>query len=205
MNSSCPCASESNLNSPGAIRSWIDIQHLCPKNPLDLIAYAKINTLVGVYGDVSSFSTPSAGWITSPFSIAGSPVCIARGSDNLLNVANATDWNFSHPTANLDSTLTPVLRKVIFLRGGTDWQMNIPLDLGEATYNDLQLSFRDNAGTRGDIQGTVPVISFGGGNFTGLVTLSLVTKIKCRVSMALRAIDTNNNWSMFEMEWIVTD
>ncbi len=99
-------------------------------------------------------------------------------------------------------TLAPPPAKVIFLRGGPAWEMSIPINFGGATYNDLQLSFRDNAGTRGDYAGTVPVIAFQG-LFTGAQTLSVTLKSPGRISMGLRSIDLSGNWSMFEMEWII--
>lgn len=193
-----------NCKKQGPITSWYDLQRTCPKDPRELIAYAAINTTVGVFTNSTTFISPPTTWITSPFSIAGNPTCIALGSDSGLQVADAQQWNFSHLTANVDSKLAPPLKKLLFLRGGTNWQMNTLLNLGGATYNDIQLSFRDNAATRGDAQGTVPVFSFTGGSLTGLVTLSLVFKIFGQANLALRAIDGSSNYSMFELELIVT-
>lgn len=78
----------------------------------------------------------------------------------------------------------------------------ISLAFGGVTYNDLQLSFRDNAGTRGDAQGTIPVISWTG-SFTGNQTLGLVFKQPGKVVLMLRAINAAGDWSAFEMEIII--
>lgn len=68
--------------------------------------------------------------------------------------------------------------------------------------SNIQLSFRDNAGTRGDQSGTIPVISFTG-SFTGSKNLVLTLKQLGHVVMGLRAIDSLGAWSMYESEWII--
>ena len=70
-------------------------------------------------------------------------------------------------------------------------------------YVNFELSYRDNAGTRGDAQGTVPVISFSGTSFTDPLVLYVTLKQVGHVSMGLRAIDNAGNWSMYESEWII--
>ncbi len=193
---SCHC------NEPSVITSWIDWQNQIPRNPQDFIARAKIGGAIGAYVNSTSFHTYSGTIIASPFAYNGDPTCAALGTDSLQNVADAAQWNFGHITRNSGATLAPPLAKVIFLRAGTDWEMSIPLNLGGATYNELELRYRDNAGTRGDYAGTVPVIAFQG-IFTGSQTLAVTLKNTGRVSMGLRGIDQSGNWSMFEMEWIV--
>jgi hypothetical protein len=124
------------------------------------------------------------------------------GTDNLQTVADADQWNFQHLTAKIgDGTIAPPLLKVIFLRTGTQWKNTIQLSLGGVTYNDLQLSFRDNAATRGDCRSTIPVISFTGGALTGTINLDVVLKTTGHFMIGLRAIDGSANKSMFEMEW----
>jgi hypothetical protein len=63
------------------------------------------------------------------------------------------------------------------------------------------LSFRDNAATRGDFAGTIPVISFTGMNYTGNTSLEVTLKQLGTVIMGLRAINAAGDYSMFEMEW----
>lgn len=167
-----------------------------------MIARAEFGGSVGAYADSATFHTYSGTIVASPFVYTGTPTCSALGTDSLQRVTDADQWNFSHMTRNSSAMLAPPLAKVIFLRGGVAWEMSIPINFGGATYNDLQLSFRDNAGTRGDYAGTVPVIAFQG-LFTGAQTLALTLKRPGRISMGLRAIDLSGNWSMFEMEWII--
>lgn len=117
-------------------------------------------------------------------------------------VADANQWNFRHQTVNLASDLAPPLQKVIYLRGGRQWQMDIFLDLG-TTATDLQLSFLDNAGTRGDYAGTIPVINFAG-PIASPAKLSITLKDFGKVSMGLRMIDSvSGDWSMYEMDWVI--
>ena len=193
---SCTC------NAPSIVNSWINWLDQPPQNPLDLVANAKFGGAIGAYANSATYINPPGSQVASPFAYNGTPTCAALGADNQQNVADANQWNFSHQTRNASATLALPLQRVIFLRGGTQWEMSIPINFGGATYSDLQLSFRDNAGTRGDMSGTVPVIAFSG-LFTGSQTLTVTLKQLGRVNMGLRVIDGSAQWSMFEMEWII--
>ncbi|HET7152621.1 MAG TPA: Ig-like domain-containing protein, partial [Candidatus Kapabacteria bacterium] len=114
------------------------------------------------------------GWNPTLFTLQSAPLCSALGTDNLQSVANANQWNAMHRTANLATN--PALVNTIFLRGGLFWKMAIPLNLGSLSYPSIQIGFRNNAGTRGDCQGTYPVISFAQRNYTGSVTLNVTLK-----------------------------
>lgn len=186
--------------TPGQSQSWIDLQHAKPIDVLALIANAYIGSTQGSFANSSNFGT-SATWATNPFTIASNPTCTALGTDNVQKAADALQWTFQHQTGNVGATVPPPMRKVIFLRGGTDWQMEIPLDLGGSSYTDLQLSFRDNSGTRGDAQGTIPVVQWTG-SFTGSVTMKVTLKEEGRFVMGLRGL-TGSTVNMMEMEWIV--
>jgi hypothetical protein len=127
-----------------------------------------------------------------------------NGTDQTQNVSDASQWNFSHTTTNVASTLAPPLRKVVFLKAGTQWSNNIPMVLGAGTYTELQLSFLDNAATRGDAHGTIPVIRWTG-SFTGSVSLDLILKRSGRFTLGLLGIDNAGtpNYSMFELDVVV--
>ena len=198
------CASAASLvNGSGAKpRSWFDLQAMVPCCPLELIAWASVSGSTTAFSRSSTFLQST--WIASPFSIGPTlPACVALGTDQLQNVADGQQWNFQHLTGKIDSTVAPCMTKVIFLRGGTEWKNQIGISLGGATYNDLQLTYRDNAGTRGDAQGTVPVIAFTGGNLTGNIVLEVVLKRFGHFKMGLKGKDGSNNHSIFEMEWVV--
>ncbi|MEO5929807.1 MAG: hypothetical protein ABIR47_07735 [Candidatus Kapaibacterium sp.] len=191
-----------NCNSSDSVLSWIDWSNVEPQNPLDLIANATLNGVQGTFARSSNYWNPSS-WYSpgNPFTLANSPFCVALGTDSQQNIVDAAQWNMQHINAN--TTGAPPLRKVIFLRGGLNWEMHIPLAFGASTYIVTELSFRDNAGTRGDNQGTVPVISFSSASYTGNNTLNVTLKDFGRTVMGLLVKDNAGNFSMYESEWII--
>lgn len=183
--------------------SWIQWQKATPVSILDLVANAKLNNITGIYSNESDFATQT--WAASPITYQGTtlPTCSTLHTDNQQMVANAEQWNMQHLTRNVASTLAIPLQKVIFLRGGTHWQMTIPLNLS-ATLQKVELGFRDNAGTRGDGQSTYPVITFtnGGTGFSGNINLVVTLKQMGNFSMLLWGT-TGAAFSTFESEWII--
>jgi hypothetical protein len=133
--------------------------------------------------------------------LSSDPVCNALETDNQQMVAEAAQWNFQHQTRNTLSTLAPPLNKVIFLRGGNQWSNNIQIDFGGPAATGVMLTFRDNYGTRGDAQGTIPVILFAG-SYTGVKSFTVTLKTFGRVSMGIIAT-IGGQTSMYESEWIV--
>jgi hypothetical protein len=186
---------------PGSANSWIEWQHSNPVEILDLVANASIASTVGTFANSSNYGSP-ASWASNSFTITTAPTCAALGFDSGDKVANAAQWNFQHQTANLLTTNAIPLRKILYLRAGTQWEMSIPISLGGSTYTDIQLSFLNNAGTRGDAQGTVPVIQWTG-SFTGDVVLKVVLKVPGRFTIGLRAATGGGSTSMFDMGWVV--
>lgn len=186
-----------------SVQSWYDLPVQQPVDPRILIANSLIGVTQGVFARSSTFDAVS--WVASPFSLSGSVVCATLHTDDALAVAEAAQWNFSHQGANVDAGTPIPLRKVLFLRGGTSYEMSVGIDLGGATYTELQLSFRDNGATPGDFtgmgQGTVPIIKFTG-SFTGAQTLKVTLRMLGTFVMGLKATEGANN-SMFEMEWNV--
>lgn len=141
------------------------------------------------------------GWNSSLISLQGLPSCMANGTDDLQKVADANQWNIQHQTAYLGSSVVPSLQNVIFLRSGNLWKMGIPLNFGSLSYPDVQISFRNDAGTRGDCQGTIPAISFTARQYTGNVGLILTLKKLGNFIMGLRVIDPRGNYYMYESTW----
>jgi len=185
-----------------SIQRWNDFATMCPKNPLDIIAYADFNTDVGVLENSETFNTPVSVWSANTIALGGNSVS-ALGIDNKLKIQDALNWNFSHKTWDGDSAIAPPLKDMVFLRGGLEWQNDIAIELGGATYTNLQLSFLYNATTRGDKQGTVPVITFSG-TYTGTASLKLTLTTYGQVCMGLRAIASGTEaYSMYAMTWNV--
>ena len=191
---SCGCSGN------GRIESWNDWYDAPPQDPRDVIAYASINAVAGSFDRV----TPPAGaWSATPITFGAQlPTCHALETDNQLKVAEAQQWNFSHLTKSTLTNLPIPLDKVIFLRGGTEWEMQFLLDFGGDAVTDVYLTFRDNYGTRGDAQGTIPVITFTGGSFTNANLVQLTLKSYGRMSMAVVGTVLGND-TMYESEWIV--
>jgi hypothetical protein len=190
-----------NCNN-GPINSWIDWRNAMPQDPLDLIAYATLNGAPGVYTLSTSYAPTGSAWQPNTWGINGSILCKALGTDNVQKQADADQWNFQHQTQVPFSNAAPPLKNVIFLRGGTEWKMQIPLDV--VLCSDIQLSFRDNAGTRGDAQEAIPVILWSGAFPTGLVTLEITLKTTAQAVMGFKAIDTGSGQpTMYESEWII--
>ena len=155
---------------PSASQSWIDFIHAAPPNILDIIANATIGGTAGTFINSSTYAAPGT-WSAALTTVNANPTVVALGTDNLQNVADAAQWNFQHQTANLLAATAPPLQKILFLKAGTNFQNNIVLAMG-GTFTELQLGFRDAAGTRGDAQGTYPVIDWTG-SFGTTQTLGL--------------------------------
>lgn len=189
-------------NNGSNVQSWIDFSNLCPKTPLALIAWGKLGSTVGTYQNSSTYINPPGGWVTDGCSVSNEPFCSALQSDNQQMVADADQWNFSHLTRSDNSNLTPPLKKLIFLRGGNQWKMTLPITMGMNCTN-VQLSLLNNAATRGDAQGTVPVIDFNEGFSAGSVVDLEVTLLSFgQVTIGLRLLN-GSQYSMFAMDWVI--
>jgi hypothetical protein len=185
--------------SPAGAQSYIDWFHAMPPTPLDVIANASLGGTQGAFVNSSNFGTASS-WVTTPIAVASpSPQVAALETTNAQMTADATQWNMSHLTADLVATMPSAITKIIFLRGGNQWQNNINLTLG-GTPLTIQLGFRDALPTRGDAQGTWPVIQWTG--VSGPQILSVTLNVTGRFIMGIRAFDGANT-SLLESEWIV--
>ena len=186
----------------GNIRNWNDFSNEYPQDPLDLISLATVYGVVGTWERVANYARPlgPSPWILTPYTITGECIVSTNGTDQIQNVSDADQWNFRNITTNVASTTAPPLRKVVFMKAGIGWTNSLPITTA-ATINELQLSFADNAATRGDAQGTIPVIRFLG-PVTGATNLLLVLKKPGRFTLGLNAIDNivPPNYSMLELD-----
>ncbi len=187
------------------IQSWNDLPVVNPLDPRNVVANSQFGLAQGVFKRSTTFLQGS--WAASAINFTGLANCSSLHGDDQLTVNNANQWNFSHKVVNTDSSLAIPMRKVMFMRGGRQWQMNIELDLGTTPYSDIQLSLRDNAASAGDFldstSGSIPVISYSG-TFTAHQMFNVTIFNLGRVSMGL--VMKNNDtgaYSMFEMEWVV--
>jgi hypothetical protein len=196
----------SPLLVPGA-KSWYDFYNAVPRSPLDLIAcaatYEPTGGLIskGVLKNNSTILDPTATWQTDVMSVGGLPVCKALGTDDKEKEADAAQWNFSHKTWYESGNVAPPLHKVLFLRAGTDWKMSIPLQM-TATLQTLFVTFRNNLATRGDAQGTIPVLELSIADNSAFI-LEVTLRFSAHVSMALIHTDSEESFRAYESEWLI--
>ena len=185
----------------GPITSWYDLENHSPKNPFDLIAFAQF---AGVNGEFE-YSTEFLGTngATTPLSLAAGGSLGAWGSDSGQKMGDADMWTMQHKMVNVSNLVPPPLHKLAFLRGGMEWKNTLLVDVA-VDLDYMMLSFLENAGTRGDAQGTVPVIRFDGPIIAGQHPLVLTLKTFGEVSMGLKTLaTTSGDKAMMEMDWVI--
>lgn len=192
-------------NCNNQVQSWYDLPTSEPMDPRDLIA--NVNLGVGVTSFARSTNFLQTSWAASPLAFTGTPVCTSLHGDNILTVNNAAQWTVARQLINVAANIPPSMQKVAFARGGVQWQMTMPIAFGGSSYDNVQLSFRDNVASAGDFlnsaTGSIPVFSFSG-TFTGNNNLLITFKQMGRFVLGLVARNTSTgNYSMFEMEFIV--
>lgn len=187
------------------VLSWFDLTTRLPGEIRDFVADAYLNATQGTFARSTTYLQNA--WATNSIAFTSTASCETLKTDQAGMVADAKQWNLSHQIVNTSSTLQPPLKRIVFLRGGTDWQMKLTFAWGANTYSDIQLSFRDNGTSSGDFtgspQGSIPVIKFSG-NFTGDVTLTVTLKQFGTFPMMLVLKDNGTlQYSVFEMEFVV--
>lgn len=183
------------------IRDWDDLENHDPRNPFEVIAYAEFAGVQGTFERSADFLGANAS--TTPLSYADGGVVEAWESDNLQMVADAQMWTMQHRMVNVSTSVPPALHKLAFLRGGIAWRctllVNVGVDLDYAL-----LSFLENAGTRGDAQGTVPVLRFDGPILSGQHPLIVTLKRTGSMSIGMKTLATGSgDEAMMEMDWNV--
>jgi prophage tail gpP-like protein len=125
-------------------------------------------------------------WQTEePFHRFSDPICISNDISDGNLVANAAQWNFRHRTAP-DVLIIPPLKDTVFLRNGHIWKMQFSIQFKSNGSKAVGLTFMKNLGTRGDAQGTVPVIMFHNDDaFTEEWTLEVTLQMPGSHAMAL--------------------
>jgi hypothetical protein len=196
---SCGCSSQA------IAQSWYDMLCQVPIDPRNVLAMARLNATPGDWYLSSNYQKPAgiSVWIASPVIYSGEVVASTNASDQQQMVFDAASWNQSHLTVNVDASTAPPLRKTVFVRAGLSWSNTIPLNLGSSPqFTELQLSLLDNAATRGDAQGTIPVFRWASGPYSSAQLLTLVFNNPGRYALGLMGINNNStpDYSMFEMD-----
>ena len=182
--------------SPIQVRSWNDLASICPQDPRSLIADSTIAGTTGTLYNSSTYASQT--WAATPLSILSDPKISALETDNKQKVADADQWQFSHLTWNDSTNLAKPLQKVVFLRGGTDWLNTLSFDFGGTAIEEVQISFLNNASTRGDKQGTIPVIRWTDQTLSGTASVTLVLKRFGQFTLGIWTYD-GTNYAMYEL------
>lgn len=123
--------------------------------------------------------------------------------DRLLDSAIA-QWTMQNLMANAATDLATPLRSLVFLRAGDRWKSLINLTFASAC-DYLEISFLDNAGTKGDDEGAVPVIRFDGPITAATFPLILSTKMPGEILLGLRTqVTASGDDSMLQLRCIMT-
>ena len=183
-----------------------------PKDPLELISNVVLTDTgseSGIWSLESTFLAPTgaSAWIDSGIVISSVNTVTTNHGDNEQMVFDAQAWNMAHQkSTNTDATTAPPLRHVVFMRAGEQWTNTLGLTFPSSpTFTEVQLSFLENAATRGDAQGTVPVFKWSAGApYAGAVTLAMTLKKRGRFSLGIMGINNNStpDWSMFSLDII---
>ena len=187
-------------------QSWFDIQNAQNIDPKSIVYGATLNATAGTFS--RSTNCLQAAWSASPLAFTGNNTKVTSlDTTDAATTVDANQWTFSHQMVNVAAGIPPAMNKVVFLRSGANWDCAVEINMFAVTYNNVQLTFRDNLGTTGmflnSATGAVPVISFGNG-LTGLQVLHLNLTQPGVYSMVLVAQNSGSGlWSAFEMEWVV--
>lgn len=205
----CGCNGSSASPRAGAVQSWNDFLTLPPADPLDLIEYATlgVGAIPGTWALTNTYQQPNppSTWGASPITITGEVGLISNDPTTAQTMFDGNAFNFSHTTANISANLAPPLRKIVFMKAGALWTNSLPLSFaGSPDVVDVQLSFMENAATRGDAQGTIPVLQWTG-PMVGSQLLNLTLKHPGRFCLGIVTINNYSTpgWAMFELDVIV--
>jgi hypothetical protein len=187
-----------------AVQSWQDLQTAMPIDPRSVI----LNTLLGINAGFFTRSTNllQSSWLASTLVYSGiTTSLVSLDSTDATTIAYAAQWNATHQMVNTGGNIPPSLSKVVFMKAGPNWDNQIGIAFGANTYNNVQLTMRDNLATSGQFLngsvGSIPAYSFGSG-ITGNQVLH-VTVAQPGVYSVVLGMLFSGNWSTFEMEWIV--
>jgi hypothetical protein len=190
-------------------RSFGDLSQMDPKDPREIIDYVQITSgapIPGIWGLSNDYFTPTppSVWGASPVSLAAFATVTTNHTDDQQMVYNASAYTQANVQSTAFSTgYAPPLRKIVYCRSGIEWRNSIPLTFPSSpAIVEVQLSFLDNAATRGDSAGTVPVFTFLSGSFVVAPSLQIVLKRSGRYSLGLLTIDNNSpaGYGMFELD-----
>lgn len=196
----CGINAPRNCGCNGPITDWYALENSVPKNPFDAIAFASFAGVDGVFEYSSDFIGTNAA--TTPLSLAAGGIVETWATDSGQMVGDAQMYTMQHKMVNVSSSVPPPLHKLAFVRSGIQWKNTLLIDVG-VDLDYMQLSFLENAGTRGDAQGQVPVIKFDGPIVNGQHILVLTLEYPMAISLGLMTLAAvSGDKAMMELDLV---
>ena len=204
---SCGCTSNNTM-----VRSFNDLQQLDPVDPRSIIDYVAIDDAgvqPGVWTLSSNYAvpTPPSVWGATAIGLNGLVTIETNHTDNDQMVFDAAAYTQANQqSTNTSSSVAMPLRKIAFCRAGRQWLNDIPLVFpASPQIVEVQLSLLENAATRGDNAGTIPVFRFAATPFSTTPNLRIVFKRPGRFVLGLLTINNAGTpgYALFELDAIV--
>lgn len=184
------------------ITSWYDLQNTEPKSPFDIISYASLDVTAGTLLYSTDYINDGGAWVASPISVSGTNSLLSSWIPDDLGLAE--QWSMQNLMVNAATDLATPLRSLVFLRAGNRWRNYIELTFALAC-DYLEISFLDNAGTKGNDEGAVPVIRFDGPITNAAHILELDTKMPGEVLLGLRTqVTASGDDSMLQLRCVMS-
>jgi hypothetical protein len=186
-------------------QGWQDLQVSQPIDPKSVIKSSVLGTTAGTFA--RSITALQAAWGSPTFAYSGNNTKVVSWDvTDAATSQDAVQWAFAHQMVNVGANIPIALNSLAFLRAGAIMDNQIEFAFGGSTFNNVQLTFRDNIGTSGQFlnaaTGSVPVISYGSG-FTGNTVLHISFFQPGVYQMVLIAQVGAGAWVAFPMEWVV--
>lgn len=186
-----------------AADNWNELEDARPINPFKQLDYVAFDGMPGVFEYSSDFLGASA--TASPISLGDGSSLKAWESTNGQMEGDAQMWTMQNKMVNTSTTIPPSLRRLAFVRSGKQWINELVVDIGVAV-DYLLISDIQNAGTRGDAQGTIPAIRFDGPIASGQHLLSLTVKHAGLLRLGIKTrVTSSGDESMFELDLQAND
>jgi hypothetical protein len=185
------------------VQSWQDLQVAPPLDPRMIFLSAALGSTVGTF--TRSTNLLQSAWVASPLAFTGNNTKVASmDTTDAATSVDAAQWTLNHQMTNASAGIPPSLGKIAYVRTGPYWDNQLEINFGVSSYNNVQLTLRDNLGTSGmfvnGATGGIPAFSFGSG-ITGNQVLHL-TLLKAGTYNLVIAMVLSSNWNAFEIELV---
>jgi hypothetical protein len=185
-------------------QSWQDLSVAQPLDPRSIFLNAQLGVVFGTF--LRSTNLLQSAYVASSLVFTGNNTRV--NSLDVTDAATTVDcqqWSFNHRMVNAGANIPPGLSKVAYCRAGKNYDNQIEINFGASSYNNVQLTMRDNQATSGTFlngsTGSIPAFSYGN-SITGRQVLHITIPQPGIYSVVLVML-FSGNWSAFEMELVV--